>query len=194
MEYNNISEAKKRIATNIISEIVKPGSQEAFETWSKGINKVVAQQPGFISSDILRPRDKKHLEYIIVIRFENSDALNTWMGSETFKTIFKEVEPHLVSHKSQQQSHGIEQWFELPEHEMHQPHKPAFYKLVTMGIIAVYPLVLLSNALIAPFTQQLPYWLAILLSVIFISVLMTYPVMPVISKILSTWLYPKPKK
>ena len=194
MDYNNVSEAKKRIATNIISEIVKPRHQQEFETWSKGINKVVAEQPGFISSDILRPRDKNHLEYIIIIRFETSDTLETWKASETFKTIFKKAEPYLVSHQSQMQSHGIEQWFELPEHETHQTTKPAFYKLVTMGIIAVYPLVLLSNFAIGPFTQEFPYWLAILLSVIFISVLMTYPVMPLISKILSNWLYPKPKK
>lgn len=194
MEYNNVSEAKKRIATNIISEIVKPGSKEAFETWSRGINKVVAQQPGFISSDILRPRDKNHLEYIIIIRFETSDNLNTWMGSQTFRSIFNEVQPHLVSSKSQQQSHGLEQWFELPEHDMFQNTKPAFYKLVLMGIIAVYPLVLLSDLILGPFTQEMPYWLAILLSVIFISVLMTWPVMPVISKILASWLYPEVKK
>jgi antibiotic biosynthesis monooxygenase (ABM) superfamily enzyme len=193
MEYNNVSEAKKRIATNIISEIVKPGSQQDFETWSKRINKVVAQQSGFISSDILRPRDKNHLEYIIIIRFETYDTLNDWKTSETFKTIFKEVKPHLVSHQSQQQSHGIEQWFELPEHEIHQAKKPAFYKLVVMGIIAVYPLVLLSNLALAPITHNLPYWLVVLLSVVFISVLMTWPVMPLISKILSPWLYPKPK-
>ena len=194
MEYNNVSEAKKRIATNIISEIVKPGSQQDFEAWSKRINKVVAQQPGFISSDILRPRDKNHLEYIIIIRFETHDTLNIWRTSETFKAIFKDVEPHLVSYQSQQQSHGIEQWFELSEHEMHQAAKPSFYKLVLMGIIAVYPLVLLSNFALGPVTSNLPYWLAILISVIFISLLMTYPVMPLISKVLSPWLYPKPKK
>ena len=194
MEYNNVSEAKKRIATNIISEIVKPGSQKDFEAWSKGINKVVSRQPGFISSDILRPRDPNHLEYIIIVRFENSDALNVWQASETFKTIFKEAEPYLVSHRSQQQSHGIEQWFELPAHQIHQIKKPAFYKLVFMGILAVYPLVLLANFLLKPIAHMLPYWFVILISVIFISVLMTYPVMPVISKMLSTWLYPNPKK
>lgn len=194
MEYNNVSEAKKRIATNIISEIVKQGSQQDFEAWSKRINKVVAQQPGFISSDILRPRDKNHLEYIIIIRFETHDSLNVWRTSDTFKTIFKEVEPHLVSYQSQQKSHGIEQWFDLPEHEVDQNHKPAFYKLVLMGIIAVYPLVLLSNFALGRVTSNFPYWLAILLSVVFISVLMTWPVMPVISKILSPWLYPNPKK
>ena len=65
MEYNNVSEAKKRIATNIISEIVKPGSQKDFEAWSKCINQIASKQTGFIGSDILRPRDPNHLEYII---------------------------------------------------------------------------------------------------------------------------------
>ena len=192
MEYNNLSIAKKLIATNIISEIVKPGHQEDFEAWSKQINQVVSEQPGFISLDILRPRDKSILEYIIIVRFEDSANLNSWLTSETFKVIFKKATPFLVSSQSQQQSHGIEQWFELPEHQVPQVKKPAFYKLVIIGVLAVYPLVLLGNFLLNPFTENLHYLLSILISVIFISVLLTNPVMPLISKILSPWLYPKP--
>ena len=192
MEYNNLSITKKRIATNIISEIVKSGHQEDFEAWSKQINQVVSEQVGFISLDILRPRDKNNLEYIIIVRFEDSVSLNSWSTSETFKTIFKKAKPFLVSSQSQQQSHGIEQWFELPEHQISQVKKPAFYKLVVVGVLAVYPLVLLGNLLLNPFTKDLHYLFSILISVIFISVLLTYPVMPLISKILAPWLYPKP--
>ena len=194
MEYNNLSLAKKRIATNIISEIVKPGYQEDFEAWSKQINRVVSEQPGFIGLDILRPRDKNNLEYIIIVRFDDSEHLNAWSSSSTFKNIFEKAKPFLVSSQSQQQSHGIEQWFELPQHQTLQTKKPAFYKLVVAGVLAVYPLVLLWNLLLNPFMEGFHYLLSVLFSVIFISVLLTYPVMPLISKMLAPWLYPKPKK
>lgn len=191
MEYRDVGSGKGQIATNIISEIVKPGHQGEFEQWSRQINGVVSKQNGFIGLDILRPRDQNHLEYIIIVRFENHHSLKSWLTSETFKRIFAKAQPFLISHRSQQQSGGIEQWFELPEHEIHQIKKPAFYKLVVMGVLAVYPLVLLANLFVGALTKKLPYPVAILISVVFISILMTYPVMPLISKILSPWLYPK---
>ena len=135
-----------------------------------------------------------NLEYIIIVRFDDSGRLNAWSSSSTFKNIFEKAKPFLVSSQSQQQSHGIEQWFELPQHQTLQTKKPAFYKLVVAGVLAVYPLVLLWNLLLNPFMEGFHYLLSVLFSVIFISVLLTYPVMPLISKMLAPWLYPKPKK
>ena len=189
MEYKNVDKQKNKVSTNIISEVVKRGYQADFEKWSKGINKVVSEQPGFLGLDILRPRDPSHLEYIIVVKFEDSETLNDWLTSNTFKGIFEKAKPFIVSHRSQQQSHGIEQWFELPSHAVNK--KPAFYKLVILGVLGVYPLVLLGNLVLSPITDEMPYPLAILVSVLFISVFLTYPVMPFISKLLHGWLYPE---
>jgi antibiotic biosynthesis monooxygenase (ABM) superfamily enzyme len=62
----------------------------------------------------------------------------------------------------------------------------------------VYPLILLSNLLLSPLLKELPALLGLLISVIFISALLTYPVMPYLTKMLTFWLYPtsarRPKK
>jgi antibiotic biosynthesis monooxygenase (ABM) superfamily enzyme len=194
MEYEKFDDVNNHFATNIVSEIVRPGHEKEFEEWSKGINREVSKQPGFIGLEILRPRDPKHLEYIIIVRFKNIDTLNSWLRSETFKKMFETDKPFLLSHQSQQKAHGMEQWFELPKHKHYQIKKPAFYKLVIMGVLAVYPLVFFSVVFLNPLTKELPLPVSILISVIFISTLMTFPVMPGISKILSPWLYPKTSK
>ena len=191
MEYERFDDVRNQGATNIVSEIVRPGHEKEFERWSRGINREVSKQAGFVGLDILRPRDPNHLEYIIIVRFESADTLDAWLKSDTFRTLFDADKPFLLSHQSQQKSHGIEQWFELPKHKYYLTKKPAFYKLVTMGVLAVYPLVFLSNMFLNPLTKDLPYPVALLVSVLFISTLMAYPMLPLISKILSPWLYPR---
>ncbi|PSN11398.1 antibiotic biosynthesis monooxygenase, partial [filamentous cyanobacterium CCT1] len=65
------------------------------------------------------------------------------------------------------------------------------YKQVVLGVLAVYPLILLANTLLGPLLVGLPPLLALLISVIFVSALLTYPVLPWLSKGLGFWLYPK---
>lgn len=55
-------------------------------------------------------------------------------------------------------------------------------KKVIIGMTAVYPLILLVNQGVGPFLTGLPPKLALLISVMFVSALMTYPVMPLLTR------------
>ncbi|MBE9112840.1 antibiotic biosynthesis monooxygenase, partial [Nodosilinea sp. LEGE 07298] len=71
---------------------------------------------------------------------------------------------------------------------------PPYYKQVVLGVLAVYPLILLANGLLGPLLIGLPPLLALFISVIFVSALLTYPIMPWLSKGLAFWLYPKAQR
>ncbi len=60
--------------TLVISKVVKPNKNDAYEIWAQGINKVIKRFDGFIGVDVIRPRDHSHNEYVVIIRFENIDA------------------------------------------------------------------------------------------------------------------------
>jgi len=53
-------------------------------------------------------------------------------------------------------------WFNRPDIESQLP-RPAYYKLVIFGMLAVYPLILLVDVLTAPFTIHWPNLLRLLL-------------------------------
>jgi antibiotic biosynthesis monooxygenase (ABM) superfamily enzyme len=82
----------------------------------------------------------------------------------------------------------------LPRGKSVNPPEPPYYKQVIIGVITVYPVILLSNLLVAPFLQGLHPLLSLLISVTFISALLSYPVMPYATKILAFWLYPSSQK
>lgn len=68
---------------------------------------------------------------------------------------------------------------------------PPYSKQVVLGVLAVYPLILLANALLGLLLGGLPPLLGLFILVVFVSALLTYPVMPWLSKGLGFWLYPK---
>jgi antibiotic biosynthesis monooxygenase (ABM) superfamily enzyme len=55
--------------------------------------------------------------------------------------------------------------------------------------VVIYVILLLLNVLLSPFTGDWPYWLRTLLGVFLQVMLMTYLVMPRVTRLLKTWLY-----
>jgi uncharacterized protein len=181
--------------TLVISEVVEPHLIEEYEMWSKGINQSAQQFEGFLGVDIIRPRDHQYPEYVVIVKFETYSHYKNWLTSPVYKQWMQRSQEFISTRSQQQQAHGLEIWFTLPKSELANPKEPLYYKQVIIGVITVYPLILLSDLLIATFLQGLPALVSLLISVIFVSALLAYPVMPYLTKILAFWLYPsKPKR
>ncbi|WP_199336764.1 antibiotic biosynthesis monooxygenase [Oscillatoria sp. FACHB-1407] len=180
--------------TLVISEVVEPDRISEYETWTQEINHAAQSFEGFLEVEIIRPRDHDYPEYVIVVKFDNYTHLRNWLTSSTYQHCMDKSR-HLISARSQQQlPTGLEMWFTLPQTASRKLPQPAFYKQVIVGVLAVYPLILLANALLGPFLKGLPFLLGLLISVTFVSTLLTYPVMPWLTKQLNFWLYPTATK
>jgi antibiotic biosynthesis monooxygenase (ABM) superfamily enzyme len=180
--------------TLVISEIVKPDRIQEYERWATGISQAAQQYPGFISTDMIRPRDHDHPEYVVVVKFDNYDHFRTWRSSATCQEWLSQAKDFLVDRTYQQQLSGLEMWFTLPASTTQPVSPPAYYKQVIVGVLGVYPLILLADAVVGPFLKGWHPLLGLLLSVTIVSALLTYPVMPWITRLLSFWLYPKVQK
>ncbi len=180
--------------TLVISEIVEPHRMQEYEAWTRGINQAAQQFTGFLGVETIRPRDHAHPEYVVIVRFDNYDNFKAWSKSSTYRN-WIERSRHLVTARSRQQlPSGVEVWFSLPQNSSQNSQHPAYYKKVILGVLAVYPLILLSNALLGPVTNEWPPLLGLLVSCVFVSALLTYPVMPWLTKMLNFWLYPSASK
>ncbi|MBD2260034.1 antibiotic biosynthesis monooxygenase [Pseudanabaena sp. FACHB-2040] len=178
--------------TVVISEIVKPGRIQEYEAWTTGINQDAKQFDGFLGIEIIRPRDHDYPEYVVIVKFDTYAHLRDWLTSSTYQA-WMDKSYGLISARSHQQlPSGLELWFTLPKSQVKAAGQPPYYKKVVLGVLAVYPLILLSNALLGRFLAEMPALLALLLSVVFVSALLTYPVMPWLTKNLAFWLYPNP--
>lgn len=177
--------------TLVISEVVDPDRIDDYEAWTQGINQAARQFEGFIAVEVLRPRDNAYSEYVVIVRFDSYDHLRRWVTSPLYQH-WIEQSRGLISRRSlRQMTSGIDIWFARP-HKLQEATVPQtpYYKKVILGVLAVYPLILLSNLLLSPILDPLPSKLGLLISVTFVSALLTYPVMPMLTKILDFWLYP----
>ncbi|MBW4462648.1 MAG: antibiotic biosynthesis monooxygenase [Nodosilinea sp. WJT8-NPBG4] len=179
--------------TLVISELVEPSKVDDYEAWTKGINHDARQFEGFLGVEIIRPRDHAYPEYVVIIKFETYDRLRRWLISPTYRAWMDKSYGLIAARSQQQLPSGLELWFTLPKARLGMTAtlpSPPYYKQVVLGVLAVYPLILLANRLLGPLLGGLPSLLGLFISVIFVSALLTYPVMPLLSKGLEFWLYP----
>lgn len=188
------SQQQSDAITLVISEVVETSRLQEYEAWTKGINHAAQQFEGFLGVEIIRPRDHDYPEYVVIVKFDTYGHLRQWLTSPIYQNRMAESDKFISMRSQQQLPGGLEQWFTLPQNSRQVRSQPAYYKQVVMGVLAVYPLILLANVLLGSFLTGLPPLLGLFISVIFVSALLTYPVMPLLSRLLNVWLYPPSQK
>jgi antibiotic biosynthesis monooxygenase (ABM) superfamily enzyme len=179
--------------TLVISEVVRLDRLEEYEVWVNGLFQLIEKFDGFIGIDILRPGDHKHPEYVIIIIFDSYDHLKKCQESSTYVALLEKSTDLIVGEAAIQKASGLETWFTLPDESRFMP-QPAFYKMVIVGTVAVFSLVLAVDAIFGFLLRYLPPLLDLFVSITIVSVFMTYPVMPYLTRWLDFWLYPSPAK
>ena len=176
--------------TVIFAREVKPNRFDEYEQWVKGLNEAVRQFDGYQGMNLIRPGDHEHPEYVALLRFDDYPCLRTWMTSPERVDWVEKSKPLTIGKTFFQEAHGFEPWFTLPEHH-HALGAPEKHKMAILTIVAIYPLLLIvSTVLGLLFGQIMQQSLVLLLTVIIQVPLMTYYIMPWITRKYRGWLYP----
>src|SRR5689334_20399083 len=69
-------------------------AKDDFINWQSRLNEIIVAFPDFISLEIQAPSGG-HMEWIIVQRFQNAAALETWIQSKEHATIMSALKPLL---------------------------------------------------------------------------------------------------
>ena len=175
--------------TAVFVRDVKPDRMRDFEEWAEGIIQAVRRFDGYLGADVIRPGDHSHPEYVIVLRFDEYEQLRTWMGSKVREEWLKKSEELTMGETYIQEAHGFEPWFTLPDHSSSSA-PPARYKMALITILAIYPPLLVVSTILSSVLQGWPRALLILLSVLILVPAMTYYIMPWMTRLFRSWLYP----
>ena len=175
-------------ATGVASRRIEPGREGEFEDWISGILAAVKAFPGYLGSEVLRPNNSDDDEYRIIYRFDHASNLERWEESDERRRWLDKAEPFVREQKVHRLT-GLETWFTLPS-RTGEPAPPR-YKMAVVTWLAVFPTVLVIFTLFGPLLNLLPTVLRTLLFTLTMVTLMTYVIMPRMTRLFSFWLYPK---
>lgn len=180
--------------TAVISHRVKPGREEGYEEWLKGIAAAARQFEGHLGSSILRPKPGAMPDYVIVVKFDTCGHLQTWLRSDIRHDWIDRAVPLIREPESIQVLEGLEAWFYLPETPMKTP--PPRRKMVVVTWIGVFFTTWLLGHLLKPLRENdtLPFLLIHLFSTGLTVILLTYFVMPNLTRLFHKWLHPQVAK
>ncbi len=188
MEYEGKSSSEP--VTALIVRVVRPQRMNDFEEWAKGMNQVAKGFEGYLGTDLIRPRDHSHPEYVIVVRFDEYEHLRAWMGSMEREEWLKRSEDMTIGEMHVQEMHGFQPWFTLPDHSAAST-PPARYKMALLTILALYPLLLAVSTILSYLLHGWPRALVMLLNLLLLVPAMTYYIMPWLTRLFRFWLYPE---
>lgn len=84
-----ITNGTNSIATVIIGQKVKAGSELEFEAWQQDMNREASKYPGFIGAEI-NPPTAVQGDWVVVYRFDSIAHVQAWINSATRQTRLEE--------------------------------------------------------------------------------------------------------
>ena len=169
----------------------KPGMEQEFERIIAGIIAAASEFPGHLGTNIFHLPDSDLHEYRIIFKFDHISNLRRWEESDVRRHWLDLAAPLTEGEADVRLITGLETWFTLPVKKAIVP--PPRYKMAAISWLAIFPLINLINFLFASFLNLLPYLIRSLTISVVLVFLMTYVVMPRMTRLFARWLYPRQK-
>jgi uncharacterized protein len=165
---------------------VKSGCESDFEQALTDLITAAEAFDGHLGANVFRTDS----EYRIVFKFNHLSSLQAWETSAIRRKLLERAERFTVGKGAFQVLTGLETWFTLTPQQAIVP--PLRYKMLVVTCLAAFPTLNLINVVLQPVLQSLPALLRTLMSMVLMLTLMTYVIMPRMTKLFAAWLYPKP--
>lgn len=170
--------------TVTVARRVAPGKHAEFEKWLAGVLRAAEQFPGFLGGGALRP-GRVGDDWHVVYRFASPAQLERWQHSPEREKWLARAE-ELMDEKGTQQVSGLETWFSLPGRTAPAPPR---WKMALVTLAAIIPLVMFMNMFLLPHVADWPMLARTLLFSGSLTTLMTWVVMPRMTRFFRRFLY-----
>lgn len=175
--------------TTVVSRRVKPDRRSEYEDWLSRLLADASAFEGYLGADVHRPpADSADPTYTSVFRFESLEQLQTFERSDMRRRYADEVSDHVLADAVWDTHTGLELWFAPPPGTV-VPQPIRWRMALVLGLV-VYVLVLIFGTAASATLGGVPAPLRLLLVITVEIVLMTYVILPRVTRLLSSWIYP----
>jgi len=128
--------------------------------------------------------DNDHVEFSILQRFAGEEEHQAWRASPGFDCWLRDIVPQAPMPNHVRHYSGVEPLFVSDRNVS----APPLWKMTILLIIAAYPLTLASSYWLVPVLSGLPMLLSTLIMSLCIVSVMTYVIVPLLTRIFRGWL------
>ncbi|HZE97103.1 MAG TPA: antibiotic biosynthesis monooxygenase [Planctomycetota bacterium] len=175
--------------TAIIHRRVRSGRERDFEDWQRGITAQAARFAGCLGITILRPAEGQPLQYTIILQFDHPSSLHRWMESGVRRDRLSRCDPLVETPDAVHERTGLEHWFTLPGRTA--PRPAPRYKMWLLSWLSAFALSAALHYPLGVWLRRLPFPLGNLALTFLPTALLTYAVMPRVTRVFWRWPYPQ---
>ena len=172
--------------TVVVRRSVRPGAEAEFESAMRDFVQFALAFPGNRGIHVLRSSPR---EYTVVDRFADARSRQAFKASPTYRESLRRLRALVEADPYMEEQTGLGGWFTLPGAP--RPSPAAQLKMAVVTFLGVLPL---TAALLALVSWLLPTWhpqAANVVISVFVVTLLTWPVMPLLTRLFGPWLYGK---
>jgi antibiotic biosynthesis monooxygenase (ABM) superfamily enzyme len=172
----------------IIERRIRAGAEDKLIAWAERFVAAAARSGSLEGSSVLAPAHSGSL--LVLLRFASTKELERWQGSADYQALVAEADRISDSGAHSQVRTGMETWFTLPDSPIPQSPPPK-WKMALTTWIGLFPMVVALGFLFRPFAM--PALVAQAISTLIPTAMLTWVVMPKLTRLLYGWLYARPE-
>ncbi len=173
--------------TTTMTRRVRPGHETAYEEILEAIIAASSRFPGHLGVEVFRP-NRTGGEYRTVYRFDSAEHLRRWLESAERSEWLERAEPHAAEPMRTGYLTGLEGWFTLPAQPGAPPPPP--WKMALLTWVTIFPLITGVVLVLDPLLEDLAPVPRLAITTAVTVPLMTWVVMPRVTRLLRGWLFP----
>jgi uncharacterized protein len=175
--------------TVVVTRRVKSGYESQYENWLKRLLEEAKLMKGYIGATVQKPAPGT-AEYTSVFRFDNVENLRKFEESEIRTRYLREVVDYVEADAIWKKFSGLEFWFSPPKGTI--VPQPSRFRMALVMIVVVYGLVISIGQLVATLVGDvIPSYVRLFITISIEIFLMTFILMPRLTKLLAKWIYPR---
>ena len=172
--------------TVVVSIKIKPGFEKDYDEWLRRFLVSVRKVPGYLGTTTIMETGTDSSARHVIHRFRDKASLEAWENSEDLHKLAEEANKYSTPYP--QKATGLETWFTLPDLKAIVP--PPKWKMAIVAFIGAYCISLLASFILGPYLGLQPLLFNLFMTIILV-IGLTYFAMPLLSRLLRRWLYPK---
>jgi uncharacterized protein len=174
--------------TTIVRRRVRAGKEAAYEAWLAELLREASRLPGYLGTDVQKPAAPDRT-YVSIFRFDTLANLEAFERSELRQNYLAKVAPFVEADAIWDRLTGLEVWFEAPKGTI--APQPVRWKMALLLIGLVFVLVEVLSTIVGFAAPDLNPRLTLLAIVTAQVCLLTYVIMPRVTRWLAFWLFPQ---